>query len=101
MNVKATLTFSSTINQWLQTLWILRVDHPNKGGINPASGLDAVQPTDDNLKLHVIVFILILDLAHVRCDIDSLHPLLHKGSSNFSLGLANVSLAEEKLSVQV
>lgn len=94
-------TFSSTINQRLETLWVLGIHHSDQRCVDPATSFNAVQSTDDDLELHVIVFIFILDLANKRGDLDSFHSLLYKGSGDLCLWLANISLAEEELPVQV
>lgn len=94
-------TFSSTINKWLQARRVIFIDHRDQRGIDPASSFDAVQSTDDNIKLHVVVFIFVLDLADVGCDIHSLHSLLHKSSGDFSFGLSDICLAEQKLPVEI
>lgn len=94
-------TFSSTVHKWLQTQWVIFIDHRDQCGIDPASSFDTVQAADNNVKLHVVVFILVLDLADIGCDFHSLHSLLHKSSRDFSFGLSDVSLAEEKLPIEI
>ena len=58
-------TFSATVNQWFETLWILRVDEIDECGVDPSTGFNRVQTADDNVELHVIVVILVLNLAKV------------------------------------
>lgn len=94
-------TFSSTVDQRLETLWVLRIHHSDQRCVDPATSFDAIQATDDNLELHVVVFVFILNLANKRCDLDAFHSLLYKGSGNLGLWLANISLAEKELPVQV
>jgi len=94
-------TFSSAIDQRLQALWIFHVNHSDQGSVNPAASLDAVKAADNDLELHVVVLIFILDLANEGSYFDTLDSLFHKGSSDFSFGLANISLAKEKLSVEI
>jgi hypothetical protein len=94
-------TFSSAVNQRLQTLGVFHVNHSDQGGVNPAASLDAVKAANDDLELHIVVLILILDLADEGSNFDTLNSLFHKGSSDFGLGLADISLAKEKLSVKI
>lgn len=95
------ITFSSTVDQRLETLWVLWIHHSDQRCIDPATSFDTIQAADDNLELHVVVFIFILNLANKRCDLDAFHSLLYKGSGNLCLWFANISLAEEELPVQV
>ena len=87
-------TFSTTIDQWLQALGILHVNHADKSRINPSSGLDAVETADDNLELHIVILVFVLNLAHIWCNLDAFHSLLYESCSNFGLGLPNVRLPE-------
>ena len=58
-------TFGSTINEGLQTLRVVRVNHVHKCGVDPSPRLYGVETTDDEVELHVVVLVLVLDLAKV------------------------------------
>lgn len=63
-------TFSAAIDERLQALWVLLVDHVDERGIYPAPSLDGVQAADDKCELQVVVLVLVLNLAKVageRC----------------------------------
>lgn len=87
-------TFSSAVNKWFQTVGIFHINHRDQCSVDPAPGFNAVQTTYDDFKLHIVVFIFVLDLSNVRCDGDSLHSLLHERSGNLGLGFSNISLTE-------
>lgn len=57
------LTFRSTINQWLETLRHLWVDQIHQRSAHPPSGVNRIQATDDEVELHVIIVVLVLNLA--------------------------------------
>ena len=76
-------TFSSAINQGLQAVLVLRVYHSNQGRIDPTPRFHAIKTTYNKLELHVVFFVLVLDLPIVRCDLNAFHPLLYKSSGNF------------------
>ena len=63
--------------------------------------MKTVETADDDLKLHVVIFIFVLNLAHIWGDLNALDSFLHESCSNLCLGFSNVSLPEQKLSVQV
>jgi hypothetical protein len=94
-------TFCSPVNERLQTLRILRINHPDKSGIDPPSGLDTIQTTDDDLELHVVILVFVLNLADIRRDLDTLNSLFYECCSDLCLRLADVSLPEQELPVQV
>lgn len=94
-------TFSPTIDKWLEALRILWVNHPDQGGVYPATSLNAIQTTDDDFELHVVVFILVLDFTDERSDLDALDPPFYKSGSNLSLWLADISLTEKELPIEV
>ena len=87
-------TFRTTINQWLQTFGILGIEHANERRIDPSSSFDAVKTADNDLELHVVIFILILDFAHVRSNLNALHSFLHKCCSDLSFRFSYVRLTE-------
>jgi len=100
-NQPNTLTFSAAIHKRLQTSLVIHIHHAHKCRIDPPPGFDTVESTDDNVELHVVVLILVLDLANKRCDFDTFDTLLNEPRRGFGFRLANVGLTEEKLSVQV
>lgn len=58
-------TFGSTIDERLQTLGVLGIDEVDEGRAHPPARVDRVEPTNDNVELHVVVISLVLDLAEV------------------------------------
>jgi len=98
---RASLTFSTAINKWLQAFDVVIVYHSDQRRVYPSSGLNTVKSTDNNVELHVIVLIFILDLAYKRRDLDTPHSLLDEPCCCFGFGLTHVCLTEKELSVQV
>ena len=93
--------FGSSINQRLQTLRILIIDQIYQSRVDPSPSFNTVQTTNNNIELHIKLFVLILDLAVVWCDLDSFDSFLDKSGCNFGFRLSNVCLAEEELAVEV
>ena len=58
-------TFCASIDEGLQTLRLFWVYHVDEGCIDPATGFDGIEATDDKVELHVILFVLVLDLSEV------------------------------------
>jgi len=100
-NQAETRTLSATINERLQASLIIHVHHAHKSRINPPPSFYAVKATDDNVELHVVVLVLVLDLANKGRDFDTFDTLLDELCSGFSFRLADVSLTEEELAIQV
>ena len=96
-----TRTFGSTVDQRFQALWVLWINHADQCGVDPAASLDTIETTNNNLELHVVILILILNFANVGRDFDSLDSLLDKSSGNLCFRLAYVSLTKKKLSVEI
>ena len=94
-------SFSSTINQWLHRVRVLLIDHADEGRIDPSPRFDAIQTAYNHGKLHVIVLILVLNLATVRCNLDTFHPLFNKLSGDFCFEFPDIRMPEEKLTVQI
>jgi len=101
LNQSNTPTFSATVHKRLQTSLIIHVHHADKCCVDPSPGLDTVKSTDDNVKLHIVILVLVLDLADKGRDPNTLDALLHEPRSSLSFRFANVGLTEEELSVQV
>lgn len=57
------LTFCTTIDQWFQAFFILRIHHIDESGINPSTRTDGVQASDDDVELHVEVLVVVLNLV--------------------------------------
>ena len=76
-------TFGSPVYERLQTLWILHVYHVNQSRIDPSPRFNAVETAYHHGKLHVVCFILVLDLAIIRGNIDTFDPPLDEGCSAF------------------
>lgn len=77
--------FGATVDQRLEGLWVLHVHHVDERGVDPATRLDAVQAADDQLELHVVLLVLVLDLAVVGGDFDSRDAALDERSGNLGL----------------
>lgn len=60
-----TRTFRPTIYQWFQTFRFFGVDEVDEGSVHPSTRFDGVQTAYDEVELHVIVIVLILDLAEI------------------------------------
>lgn len=58
-------TFGSTIDEWLQRLAIVLIHHVNQCGVDPSTRLYGVKTTDDDIELHIVRLVLLLDLAKV------------------------------------
>jgi len=58
-------TFSAPIDKRLEGLRVLRVNHVNECRIDPPASFNGVQPANDEIKLHVVVLIFVLNLAKV------------------------------------
>lgn len=56
-------TFSTTVNERLQTLRVLRVDEVHKRGVHPSPRLNRIETADDEVELHVEVVVFVLDLS--------------------------------------
>lgn len=97
----ASETFGTTIDQWLQAVDIVLVYHSHQSSIDPSSRFDAVQTANDDVELEVVVLVLVLNLAAVRVDLDSLDAILDETSSHLSLVFSDVCLTEEKLAIEV
>ena len=93
--------FSASVDERLKRLHVVWVDHFNKRSVDPASGFDAVEPADDDLKLHVVVLIFVLDRAVVGGNLNAVNALLDESRRDVGFGLANVGFAEEELPVEV
>jgi hypothetical protein len=72
------LAFCSSVNERLETLRILRINHPDKSGIDPPPGLDTIQTTYNDLELHVVILVLVLNLADIWRDLDTFDSLLYE-----------------------
>lgn len=59
------LTFGSTVNKRLQRLAVVAIHHAYQCGVDPSPGLYRVKTTDDDIELHVVRLVLVLDLAKV------------------------------------
>lgn len=93
--------FGAAVDERLERVRVVHVNHVAQLGVYPPAGLDAVQPADDKLELHIEVVVKLLDAAVMRRDLNVLYPLLDKAGGDFCLVLSNIILAEQKLPVQV
>jgi hypothetical protein len=71
-------TLRTTINQWLQGLEVILIHHSHERSIDPSTSFHTVEPADHHLELHVVILILVLDLAVERRYFDSFDSLLTK-----------------------
>ena len=97
----ASETLGTTIDQWLQAVDIFLVYHSDQGSIDPSSCFDTVQTADNNVELEVVVLVLVLNLAAVRVDLDSLDAIFDETSSHLGLVFSDVCLTEEELAVEI
>lgn len=94
-------SFGATVYQRLQRVLILHIHHIHKLCINPSSCFNAVKPADNDSKLHIEVFVFVLYFAVVRCNFDPFYSSLHEFGSSLRFRLPYISLAEEKLAIEV
>lgn len=92
---------SAAVDERLEAVRVLHVDHLNELGVDPAARRDRVQTSDDDVELHVELVGVILDLAVVGRHLDAGDTLVDERSGHLGLGLADISLAEEELAVEV
>ena len=59
------LTFCAAVYERFQALRILLIYHVNKCGIDPPPCFNRVKTADDEVELHVVCLILVLDLPKV------------------------------------
>ena len=64
-------TLRPAVDERLHALWVVLVDELHELCIDPPPRLDAVEPADDEVELHVVLVVLVLDLAKVRGDLAS------------------------------
>lgn len=70
------LTLRTTVNERFETLWNVRVDEIDERRAHPPSSIHRVESTDDNVELHVIVVVLVLNFAIVSIGNSSSVPSL-------------------------
>lgn len=56
-------TFSSAVNQWFQTLGFLRIYEIYEHSIDPTSCFYRIESADDDIELHVVLVIFVLNLS--------------------------------------
>lgn len=79
----ASETLGATIDQGLEAVWVFLIHHADQSGIYPSSRLNAVETTDNDVELEVVVLILVLDLATVWRDLDTFHATFDEACSHF------------------
>lgn len=92
---------STYIDQRLETLLVLFIDHAHQRSIDPASCFDRVETANEHVELHVVALVLVLYLADVRIDLTARHALHDEVGCHRGLGLTDVALSEEELAVEV
>lgn len=95
------LTFGAPVHERLHAPDVLHVHHTTQLVVDPPACLDAVKPANNNVKLHIIIVVLVLNLAAIGCDGDAANSLFHEASCDLGFGLSDVAVAEEELSVEV
>lgn len=79
--MKARHTFRASVDQRLQALRVLLVHQPDQGRAHPPPRVDRIESADDHVELHVVVVVLVLDLAVVagsrRAEVNSLSRRPH------------------------
>ena len=58
-------TLGTTVNQWLKTLRVLWIHHVHKCRVDPPTSFYGIETADDEVELHVVVIVLVLDFAVV------------------------------------
>lgn len=87
-------TFRSTVDQWLKRVLVFHIHHIHESRIYPSSCFDAVKTANDELKLHVEIFVEFLYPAIVRCDLNAFDPALDELGGDFCLELPYIGLPE-------
>lgn len=95
------LTLGAPIHKRLQTLHVVHVHHFAEFVVDPAAGFNAVEPANHNVELHVIIVVLVLNLATIGRDGDAANALLDEPSSYLGFWLTDIALSEEELTVEV
>lgn len=86
--------FRTTVNQRLQSVCIVVIYHANERSVDPAPRFDAVEAAYDHAELHIVIFILVLDLAAEGCYFNAANAFLYELSGHFSFGSANIGLSK-------
>jgi hypothetical protein len=97
----ASETFGTAVDQGLQAVGVVLIQHANQSSVDPSSRFDAVEPADNKVELHIVILVLVLDLSAVWCDFDSSNAALDEACSHIGFVGSNIGLAEEELAVQV
>jgi hypothetical protein len=80
---------------------VVHVHEGAEEGVHPPPRDEVVEPPDDDAELLVEGRGLVLDVAHVRRDLDRRVAPLDEGRGDDGLGLSDVPHPEEELAVQV
>lgn len=62
-------TFCPAVDQWFQTLWILRVDEIYERRIDPTSCFHRVETADDEIELQVVFVTFVLNLSIITAPV--------------------------------
>lgn len=55
----------AAVDERLEAVGVVAVDEVDEGGADPPARVDRVEAADDEVELHVVVVVLVLDLAVV------------------------------------
>lgn len=83
-------TFGAAIDQRLQAVGVLIIHHADQRGIDPSSRLNAVETTDNDVELKIIILVLVLDLATVWRDLDTFYATLDEAASHLGFVRSDV-----------
>jgi hypothetical protein len=72
----------AAVDQGLQAVKVVTVDHADQSSVDPSSCFNAVEPTDNKVELHIVILVLVLNLAAVWCNLDSFDAALDEACSH-------------------
>lgn len=78
----ASETLGAAIDQGLQAVGILIINHADQRGVYPSSRFNAVQTTDNDVELKIVILILVLNLATVWRDLDTFDATFDEAGSH-------------------
>lgn len=58
-------TFGSAINHGFKAIGVIFVYHIDKSRVYPPTSLNRIKATNNDMELHIIVFILVLNLPKI------------------------------------
>lgn len=97
----ASETFGAAVDQGLQAVEVVPIHHADQRSVDPSSCFNTVEPADNKVELHVVILVLVLNLAAVWSDLYSSHAAFDEARSHIGFVGSNIGLAEEELAIQV